>query len=108
MITSVLESRVHTDVDEVDVGCADRAHCGASVHRVEGDRIVCHCLQVRTSTIEAAVSAGAVETVKCVMDMTGAGGGCTACHRRIRDLIEQHAADRQVGETSPLVRIRAK
>lgn len=55
--------------------------------------VVCHCVQVTRDEVEAVIEAGA-ETVKCVVRETGAGGGCTACHCTIRNLLE--AAGRAV------------
>ena len=56
------------------------------------DRIVCHCLRVTEMEIRGAISTGEVETLRDVVNCTGAGGGCTCCHRRIRDLIAQSRA----------------
>jgi bacterioferritin-associated ferredoxin len=55
------------------------------------DRIVCHCLHVSEMEIRGSVSTGAVETLKAVMECTGAGAGCTACHQRIRELLHECA-----------------
>ncbi|WP_075093067.1 (2Fe-2S)-binding protein [Planctomyces sp. SH-PL14] len=53
----------------------------------QDDPIVCRCLAVRQSEIVNAVSACGAETWKDVRSMTGAGDGCTCCHRRINDII---------------------
>jgi bacterioferritin-associated ferredoxin len=55
------------------------------------DKIVCHCLRVRESQIAEAISNGSesVNGVKDVIDQTGAGGGCTACHCTIRRLLAE-------------------
>ncbi len=52
------------------------------------DAVVCHCLQISSSEIKTAAGAIEAPTVRCIMKCTGAGTGCTACHRRIRRLIE--------------------
>ena len=57
---------------------------------VESDRIVCHCLQVRESQMRECVTTLGLETVSQVKAHCGAGGGCTACHRRIREIIAAH------------------
>ena len=48
------------------------------------DPIVCHCLQVRESAVVRAISTGEVDSLWDVIRCTGAGDGCTACHRAIR------------------------
>lgn len=50
--------------------------------------VVCHCLQVTRDEIEATIEMGAARSVKCVIRETGAGGGCTACHCTIRNMLE--------------------
>lgn len=55
------------------------------------DRVVCHCLQVRESQVSDCIETLGLETVPDIKSHCGAGGGCTACHRRIRDLIKAHA-----------------
>ena len=54
------------------------------------DRIICHCLQVRESTIADTVAIYGAETVKDVVRTCGAGGGCNCCHAKIKQLIELH------------------
>ena len=49
--------------------------------------IVCHCLQISQAEIETAAETTAAPTVRCIMKKTGAGTGCTACHRKIRQLV---------------------
>ncbi|MFN0195833.1 MAG: (2Fe-2S)-binding protein [Planctomycetaceae bacterium] len=50
-------------------------------------RIVCHCLRVTEEEVIQAASDGNITCIKQIMDYTGAGGGCTACHQRIRGLL---------------------
>jgi bacterioferritin-associated ferredoxin len=54
---------------------------------VATDRVICHCLQVKESQIVDAIAITAAETVLDVIQHTGAGAGCTACHCRIRELL---------------------
>lgn len=60
-----------------ECGCAGLAKSG----------YVCHCLKLTADDIRETVSDLEQPTVRCVMRMTGAGTGCTACHRRIRQLL---------------------
>ena len=59
------------------------------------DPIVCRCLGITEAEIKTAADVSVeTPTVRCIMQMTGAGSGCTACHRRIRQLLaEQRAAE---------------
>jgi NifU-like protein len=55
------------------------------------DRVVCRCLKVTEGHIIEAVVTLGLRTVKDVRGATGAGDGCTCCHKQIRALIEVHA-----------------
>lgn len=48
---------------------------------------VCHCLKVTEEMVIEAVAIGA-DSVAELRQLTGAGDGCTACHRRLNDLID--------------------
>ncbi|MFO0796312.1 MAG: (2Fe-2S)-binding protein [Gemmataceae bacterium] len=54
------------------------------------DRIVCRCLKVTEGRIVEVVTTLGLRTVKEVRNVTGAGDGCTCCHKQIRALIEVH------------------
>jgi bacterioferritin-associated ferredoxin len=47
-------------------------------------RYLCHCLKVTADQVQDAVAFHGCESVAEVTGVCGAGGGCTACHRRIR------------------------
>jgi NifU-like protein len=64
---------------------AHQSDCGSCPARV-----VCHCLQVTEEVLLDAVRTFELRTVKDVRQHTGAGDGCTACHRKIRQFLEQH------------------
>ncbi|MSR60487.1 MAG: (2Fe-2S)-binding protein [Planctomycetaceae bacterium] len=61
-------ARTHTDAD-----CSET--------------IVCHCLQVSESTLADAIAVCGLASVREVCRETGAGGGCTACHARLREML---------------------
>jgi bacterioferritin-associated ferredoxin len=51
-------------------------------------RVICHCLQVTEDALLRVLG----EEVCTLMDLrqrTGAGDGCTACHRELRQLLER-------------------
>ena len=54
---------------------------------VDADRVICHCLQVKESQIVDAIAVTGAGSVREVIQHTGAGAGCTACHCRIRELL---------------------
>ena len=54
------------------------------------DRLVCHCLGVDESTILATLMAHDAPSVKDLCRLTGAGDGCTACHRRLAEYVNRH------------------
>lgn len=63
-------------------------------------RKVCHCIGVSGEQIEQVIDAGLAQTVRCVMNHTGAGTGCTACHPAIRRYLasrQQSQAENPVG-----------
>jgi len=55
-------------------------------------RVICRCLQVTEETLLEALATGEIGTVRDVRDATGAGEGCTACHRTIARYIERHCS----------------
>jgi bacterioferritin-associated ferredoxin len=59
------------------------------VETESSDPIVCHCLQVSESTLSDAIAVSGITTMKELCRETGAGGGCTACHRRLRELLQK-------------------
>lgn len=50
--------------------------------------LVCHCLGVTKSQIRTTVELYGAATLDEVVDRTCAGTGCTACHCRIRKLLD--------------------
>lgn len=53
------------------------------------ETIVCHCLEVSENTIADAIAVCGLSTVKEICRETGAGGGCTACHARLKELLRK-------------------
>lgn len=51
------------------------------------DDYVCHCLRVSECTLRQMAYAGQVRTLDDVKQHTGAGEGCTGCHRRIQEFL---------------------
>ena len=52
-------------------------------------KVVCHCLQVTEETLRHALATLDIRTVKDIRYHTGAGDGCTACHRLLRKYLPQ-------------------
>jgi bacterioferritin-associated ferredoxin len=51
--------------------------------------MICHCLEISESTVADAVAICGLTTIKEVCRETGAGGGCTACHARLKELLRK-------------------
>ncbi len=56
-------------------------------------RIVCKCFGVTDEKIKRAVKENQLTTIEQVTHYTKAGGGCTACHAEIEDLIAEIVED---------------
>ena len=61
-------------------GCAD---CS--------ERILCPCLQITEANVKAALVSLEIRSLQDLRQHTGAGDGCTACHKVLRKYIENHA-----------------
>ena len=51
------------------------------------ERVICRCLQVTEEALLSALDGGECCTLKDVRQRTGAGDGCTACHRTLRQYL---------------------
>ena len=63
-------------------------------------RVLCHCLQITEEAVVEAASLFGLTTVKEVRERTGAGDGCTACHRRIRLVLQEMRVEREAQSPS--------
>jgi len=57
------------------------------------DKMVCYCYGLRESDIRQSMQLHGCEELSAIMSCSGAGTGCTACHRRIQDVIDQQAIE---------------
>jgi bacterioferritin-associated ferredoxin len=64
-------------------------------------QVLCHCLQITEDAVTEAVSLFGLTTVTEIRERTGAGDGCTACHRRLRLVLKQAAQEAQSPSASP-------
>jgi NifU-like protein len=71
-------------------GCPFGGDCESCGHA--GGSVVCHCLGVTEENLVASIQTLELRTMREVRRHTGAGAGCTACHRRIQLLIDHFAA----------------
>jgi len=60
--------------------------CRFAIATEEGG-LLCHCAGVAEATVREAVATGIAVTVGDVMETTGAGTGCRACHCRIQRVL---------------------
>jgi len=56
------------------------------------DHVVCHCLRVKASQIQAAIEGESLTSVPDVCRATGAGTGCMACRVRISRYLQANCA----------------
>ena len=68
-------------------------------------RYLCHCLKITEEVVVTAVQRLGLRTVSEVRLHTGAGEGCTACHRRIRACLEEVAVQSS-SSPSPICSVR--
>lgn len=54
----------------------------------ETEGVLCHCTGVDESAVHSMVQTEAVKSVEEVMEKTGAGTGCGACHCRINRVLD--------------------
>ena len=66
------------------------------------DQYLCRCLQLTEADVAETVAALGLRTLDEVRRCTGAGDGCTACHRRLRACIERHASLDGVSSALPI------
>lgn len=64
---------------------------------------VCHCLKVTEEMLIEAMARFGLQTLHEVRQHTGAGDGCTACHRRIRQVLQEAA---QASSSSPICSVK--
>jgi NAD(P)H-nitrite reductase large subunit len=57
------------------------------------DKMVCYCYGLRESDIQQTVQLHGCQELKAVMSCSGAGTGCTACHRRIQAVMNKQASE---------------
>jgi bacterioferritin-associated ferredoxin len=55
------------------------------------DRVVCRCLKVTEETILTAIRLHGTVTVRELRTVTGAGDGCTCCHRELKQYLAVYA-----------------
>jgi bacterioferritin-associated ferredoxin len=55
------------------------------------ERLVCRCLGITESALIEALRSGDLQTVKDIRRQTGAGDGCTGCHRLLHQYLERFA-----------------
>jgi NAD(P)H-nitrite reductase large subunit len=61
----------------------------AAVVREDAQVVVCRCLRVTAADLIEALETQPINTLQEVIHCTGAGDGCMACHRLIRQYLQQ-------------------
>ena len=57
------------------------------------DKMVCYCYGLRESDIQQTAQLHGCEELQAIMSCSGAGTGCTACHRRIQAALDKHVLE---------------
>jgi bacterioferritin-associated ferredoxin len=65
-------------------GCAAVGSCG--------ERVVCRCLKVTEDQVIAAIKHNDARTLFELRLLTGAGDGCTCCHRELRHYLTVYSS----------------
>ena len=69
-----------------------RTFCSHPEHKTGcPDKVVCRCLGVTEAEIVTALTTLPISTLKELRACTGAGDGCTACHKQLRAYLEPYA-----------------
>ena len=66
----------------------------------EATRPLCHCLNISECAVREAIADHDLQTVRGVAKTCGAGGGCTACHRHIKRLLNEQAVQSRMQSLS--------
>jgi bacterioferritin-associated ferredoxin len=62
------------------------------------NRVVCRCLKVTEQAIIAAIRVEGARTIRELRTLTGAGDGCTCCHKELRQYLAAYSPS-----SSPLI-----
>ena len=63
---------------------------------------LCHCLRVTEADLAESVVTLGLRTFDDVRRCTGAGDGCTSCHRKIRECLADHALPSGASSALPI------
>jgi bacterioferritin-associated ferredoxin len=70
-------------------GCVFDGDCDTCL--AEGGPVVCRCLGITEDELVSALVTLELRTLRDVRRNTGAGTGCTACHRRIQLCLDAYS-----------------
>jgi len=63
------------------------------------ERPLCHCLNVTEPEVREAIQQHDLVTVRGVAQACGAGGGCTACHRHLKRLLNENTVAKRMNQS---------
>ena len=67
---------------------------GVPCHLIQQETILCHCFQVTKDTVRDAIFNHRLEDIEDVTNFTKAGGGCSACHEGIEEILTRVLAEK--------------
>ncbi len=71
-------------------GCQFDGDCGSCLEA--GGPVVCHCLGIREDEIVSTLITLKLRSIREVRRQTGAGAGCSCCHRKLQNYIDTYSS----------------
>ena len=68
------------------------------------ERFVCRCLRVTEAALVEALTTLPIRNLLELRQLTGAGDGCTCCHERLKQMIDEHVYSSS--SASPICSVR--
>ncbi|WP_029246859.1 (2Fe-2S)-binding protein [Schlesneria paludicola] len=60
------------------------------------ERPLCHCFGVSHAEVQETIEQNDLVSVRGITQVCGAGGGCTACHRHLKRLLNENAVAKRL------------
>lgn len=96
---SVIQQQPSLEATQSGCGCSPE--CGTACRQ----RYVCRCLRITESELAETIVSLRVCSFEQLRQCSEAGDGCTACHQRLREMVERYACP---GSSSALPMFSAK
>lgn len=84
----------------------DECRCPPDVGQIYPERVVCPCLQTTAREVFVAVNVLGAQSLCDLKRLTGAGEGCTACHKVLQQYLDEHAYAAASGPCPPICSVK--